>query len=499
MTNSASPVPLSAATLHRLPPQVRVPTYDRSRLIPHIVHIGVGGFHRAHQAAYLDDLLHDSDSEPYGICGVGLLPQDSRMGEVLHAQDFLYTLVTRSAVGDQARVIGSLIQYLHAPSDPQAVIERMASPETRIVSLTVTEGGYCENKTTGELDTAHPMVAHDLQNPTQPRGLYGFLTAALQRRHAADLPPFTIQSCDNLLNNGNVCRQMLLSFLDRVDPALSGWVAAQGAFPNSMVDRITPATTDTHRALVREAFGIEDAWPVVAEPFTQWVIEDHFSQGRPDWERVGAQMVDDVQPYEKMKIRLLNGSHQVMCYIGMLLGYRYAPQAMADPQIDLLIQRFMDQEATPLLPSVPGIDLTQYKQTLRQRFANPAINDQLGRIGTDGSARIPEFVLPTAHEQAQLGGPVEIAAFTVAAWIRYLNGYDDRSEEMPFADALGEPLREMARRAGPDAAPILALHELFGSELIAHTPFTDAVQRTLHDLYTHGARLTLTRCLENTA
>jgi mannitol 2-dehydrogenase len=210
-------------------------------------------------------------------------------------------------------------------------------------------------------------------------------------------------SCDNLQNNGDLTRRMLTAFLELRDPALAGWVARGGAFPNSMVDRITPATTDEHRALVRERFGIEDAWPVTTEPFTQWVVEDHFVEGRPAWERVGAQMIQDVEHYEKMKIRLLNGSHQVMCYVGMLLGYRYAPEAMADPQIERLLQKYMDDEVTPLLAPVPGIDLEDYKRTLRERFANPAIKDQLARIGTDGSSRIPEFVLPTLLEQLLQG------------------------------------------------------------------------------------------------
>jgi mannitol 2-dehydrogenase len=484
--------------LNSPPPNVQFPTYDRSLLTPGIVHIGVGGFHRAHQAVYLDDLLRgpDSGAEAYGICGVGLLPQDSRMEEVLRAQDYLYTLITRSAAGDQARVIGSLVNFLHAPSDPEAVIERLASPETKIVSLTVTESGYCENKVTGELDDSNPTIIHDLQHPHQPVGLYGYLAAAIMRRQLRGIPPFTVMSCDNLLNNGQVCRRMLLAFLERRDPALAEWVSGSVAFPNSMVDRITPATTDEHRTLLRESFGIEDGWPVTTEPFKQWVIEDHFPQGRPAWETVGAQLVDDVEPYEKMKIRLLNGSHQALCYIGMLLGYRYAPQAMNDSQIHTLLWRFMNEEATPVVPIVPSIDLDTYKRTLLERFANPAINDQLGRIGTDGAARITEFVLPTVAEELRRGGPIEIGAFTVAAWIRYLNGRDDNGEELPFADSRGESLREVARRAGPDASPLLGIQELFG-DLAAVPRFADAVNRALRTFYEQGGRVALTRCLES--
>lgn len=498
MATGVLPNKLSEATLRHLPANIQIPTYDRSALRPGTVHIGVGGFHRAHQAVYLDDLLQQpgSGAEAFGICGVGLLPQDARMGDVLSSQDYLYTLVTRDAEGDRARVIGSIIGFLHAPSDLEAVIERMASPETKIVSLTITESGYCENKTTGELDENHPMIVHDLSHPDHPQGTYGFLAAALNRRRLRGQAPFTIMSCDNLLNNGAVCRRMLMTFLERRDPELAQWVAEAGVFPNSMVDRITPATTDTHRALVRDVFKIDDGWPVTSEPFRQWVVEDHFAQGRPAWEAVGAQMVADVEPYEKMKIRLLNGSHQVMCYIGMLLGYRYAPEAMGDEQIATLLRRFMDDEATPVVPPVPGVDLEEYKQTLLARFANPAINDQLGRIGTDGSARVTEFVLPTAAEQLSQGGPIQIAAFTVAAWIRFLNGRDDLGGELPFADAMGESLREIARQAGPDASPFLSRPELFG-RVSAAPRFTDAVRNFLRLFYEQGARMVLTRCLDS--
>jgi mannitol 2-dehydrogenase len=494
MAADRTPTRLNAKNLSCLNSEVCIPAYDRGMLKPGIVHIGVGGFHRAHQAVYLDDLLKTPGSEAFGICGVGLLPQDRRMGDVLRAQDHLFTVITRSAAGNQARVIGSLIDFLHAPADPEAVIERMASPSTKIVSLTVTEAGYCENKATGTLDEAHPLIVHDLKHPDHPEGTYGFIAAALDRRKQRGQPPFTVMSCDNLLNNGDVCRRMMLAFLEQRDHAVAEWVAQNVAFPNSMVDRITPATTDEHRILVRDSFGVDDAWPVVTEPFRQWVIEDHFVQGRPAWESVGAQLVADVEPYEKMKIRLLNGSHQVMCYIGMLLGYRYAPEAMGDEQIRTLIQRFMDAEATPLLPPVPGIDVEKYKQTLRDRFANPAINDQLGRIGTDGAARVTEFVLPTVTEQLLHGGPIKIGAFTVAAWIRYLAGQDDHGEDLPFADARGDALRNAARHGGADPTEVLSTPGLFGK--LAHSPqFVVEVNKTLRGLYENGARATLTRCL----
>lgn len=484
MSAALSPVPLNATTLHRLPAHVRVPKYDRSTLRAGIVHIGVGGFHRAHQAVYLDDLLHEPGSEDFGIVGVGLLPQDQHMADVLGRQDGLYTVVTRSATGDEARVIGSIIHYLHAPADRRAVIERMADPATRIVSLTVTEAGYGENKSTGQLDLSKPAIAHDLAHPDEPIGMHGYLAAALRLCRDRGQQPFTVMSCDNLLNNGAVCRRTMLAFLQHLDPSLADWVEREVAFPNSMVDRITPATTDEHRTLVRDRFGIDDGWPVVTEPFRQWVIEDHFPLGRPAWERVGAQFVESVEPYEKMKIRLLNGSHQVMCYIGMLLGHCYSPQAMGDADVAALIERFMEDEVTPLLQPVPGIDLADYKRTLRERFANPGINDQLSRIGSDGSARVAEFVLPTVREQLARGGPIAIGAFTTAAWMRHA------AHDPSYVDSRGGRIRELALQGGPDPTPLLTLHNVFGN-LAADRRFVDAVTVSLRSLYTDGPRAAL--------
>ncbi|MDB5297768.1 MAG: Mannitol dehydrogenase domain protein [Phycisphaerales bacterium] len=495
MASSIPPITLSAATVDRLPPNVRVPAYDRRALKQGIVHVGVGGFHRAHQAVYLDDLLHRPGSEAYGICGVGLLPQDVRIRDALRAQDYLYTVVTRAAAGDSARVVGSIVDFLYAPDDPEAVVERMASPETRIVSLTVTESGYCEKRATGELDFEHPVVAHDLRSPGRPGGTYGFLAEALRRRRLRGLPPFSVLSCDNLLDNGKVARRMLLAFLGRLDEKLAEWVEGSGAFPGTMVDRITPATTDPDRELVREAFGVDDAWPVVTEPFKQWVIEDHFAAGRPAWEDVGAQLVADVEPYERMKVRLLNGGHQAMCYIGLLLGYRHAPEAMGDGQVRSLVRLFMDREVTPLLPPVPGIDLEDYKKTLRSRFASPATNDQLGRISTDGSTRIAGFVLPTIAEQLVRGGPIHIGAFTVAAWIRHLSGRDDHGGELPFADPVADVLRERAAAGGADASAVLSIPELFGKNLSTSQRFVDEVNVSLRTFAERGARAALERCL----
>ncbi len=496
-SKTAQPIRLNQANLKGLPAAIQVPSYDRERVTRSMVHIGVGGFYRAHQAVYLDDLLHQPGNTAWGYCGIGLLPQDAAMRDALLSQDCLYTVVERSAAGDSARVIGSLRNYLHAPQDPEAVLSAMASPQTRIVSLTITEGGYYVNEGSGEFNDTHPDIVHDLQQPHEPKCSFGFLLEALARRRGNGLAPFTVMSCDNLQHNGDVARKMIGAFAERRDPALAAWLREHCAFPNSMVDRITPATTDEHRALLREAFGLEDAWPVVTEPFRQWVIEDNFPGGRPAWEKVGAQMTTDVLPYEKMKMRLLNGSHQAMCYIGMLLGHEFAHQTMQDARIRRLVTTMMDAEVTPLLQAPAGIDLADYKRTLIERFSNPTIRDQLSRIGTEGSARIPKFVLPSIVDGLARGTPVRLLSFTVAAWFRYLTGTDDRGRKLPIVDPWAQRLQDQARRGGRDAGVMLGMRELFGDQLPKSAAFAGEVKRALESFYDAGAEATLAACLES--
>ena len=489
--STKEPIRLNLANLKLLPSAVQVPGYDRAQVNQSMIHIGVGGFYRSHQAVYLDDLLQQPVNNAWGYCGVGLLQHDTAMRDALQPQDWLYTVVERSAAGDRARVIGSLLKVLYAPQDPEAVLNAMASPKTRIVSLTITEGGYYVNEGTGEFNESHPDILHDLKNPHRPKCSFGFLVEALARRRENGLAPFTVMSCDNVQHNGNVARKMILAFAQRRDPALAEWLGERCAFPNSMVDRITPATTDEHRALVRDKFGLIDNWPVATEPFKQWVIEDNFPGGRPAWERVGAQMTDNVLPYEKMKLRLLNASHQAMCYIGMLLGYEFAHEAMQDARIRKLVTTMMDVEVTPHLSAPAGIDLGEYKKTLVERFSNPTIRDQLSRIGTEGSARIPKFVLPSVVDALPKGAPVKMLSFTVAAWFRYLTGSDDAGRKMPIIDPMAEKLQEHARRGGRDAGVMLGMRELFGETLPQSPAFADEVRRALASFYDAGAAATL--------
>lgn len=456
-----------------------------------MVHIGVGGFFRAHQAVYLDDLLHRPGHAEWGYCGVGLLANDALMRDALLPQNCLYTVVERSAAGDRPRVIGSLLNYHYARPDPETILETMASSKTRIVSLTITEGGYYVNEGTGDFNDAHPDIVHDLQHPHRPKCSFGFLVEALARRRARGLDSFTVMPCDNLERNGDVARRMILAFAERRDPALAAWLGDYCAFPNSMVDRITPVTTDEHRALVRNKFGLEDAWPVVTEPFTQWVVEDNFPGGRPRWEDVGVQITANLLPYEKMKMRLLNASHQAICYLGMLLGYQYAHEALEDARILTLIRRMMDLEVTPLLTAPAGIDLSAYKKTLIERFSNPSIRDQLSRIGSEGSARIPKFVLSSISEALSRGGPIRLLSFTVAAWFRFLSGSDERGRNLSINDPMAGTLKEHARRGGRNPEALLELREVFGEELARNPIFVKELRSALASFYDHGAEATL--------
>jgi len=489
-------VPLKRSSLDRLSPVVQLPGYDRTAITPGIFHIGVGGFHRAHQAVYLDDLLKRPGHERWGYCGIGLLEQDAAMRDVMCSQDCLYSVLELSPPGDRARVVGSIVEYLYAPGARESVLARLASRDCRIVSMTITEGGYYTEDGSGEFNHSHPDVVHDLQHPHAPRCSFGYLLEALDRRRKAGLAPFTMLSCDNLQHNGDLLRRMLLAFAGLRDAGLQTWIAEHAVFPNSMVDRIVPVSTEAHRELAREKFGIEDAWPVATEPFRQWVVEDRFPAGRPAWEDAGALMTSDVAPYEKMKIRLLNGSHQALCYIGMLLGYKGVHEAVGDTQIRRFLQIMMDEEVSPLLNTPAGIDLEAYKATLLERFANPAIGDRLERIGTDASVRMAGFILPSIREQLQRGGPIDCLAFTVSAWFHYVFRSSGRAGAVAAPDPLGPVLAEAALRGGPAPDCLLGIRKVFDSGLASSVRFTGLVGRFYSAFRHSGPRGALARLLE---
>jgi mannitol 2-dehydrogenase len=484
-------VPLNDRNVPSLPADVPGPAYDRSRLRTGIVHFGVGGFHRAHQAMYLDRLMNDGDALDWAICGVGVMPGDRRMAEVMAAQDGLFTLVVKAPDGTwEPRVVGSIREYLFAPDDPEAVIEKMASEDVRIVSLTVTEGGYNFHAVTGEFMADNPDVQHDLQPGNPPRTTFGLIVEALARRRDRGLAPFTIMSCDNIQGNGHAARRSFVSFATLRDEELGKWVATMVQFPNSMVDRITPVTTDEDRRQVRERYGIEDAWPVVCEPFTQWALEDAFSSGRPPFEDAGVQVVPDVEPYELMKLRLLNASHQALCYFGYLAGYRLVHEVTQDQLFADFLLAYMAAEATPTLEPVPGINLTDYQHQLIERFSNAQVKDTVARLCAESSDRIPKWLLPVIRHNLETGGEILRATAVVASWARYAEGVDEQGRPIEVVDRLRDALQERARQQRENPTAFIADREVFG-DLVDNERFVSTYTSILASLHHKGARATL--------
>jgi mannitol 2-dehydrogenase len=366
----------------------------------------------------------------------------------------------------------------------------MAAESTRIVSLTITEGGYNVSDVTGEFDAANPGVVADLAPGAVPRTAFGLITEALRRRRMRGLRPFTIMSCDNLQDNGYRSKRVFTAFARLRDPGLGDWVEREARFPNSMVDRITPGTTDADRAEIRERFGIEDQWPVVCEPYTQWVLQDAFTAGRPPYEQAGVQVVDQVEPYELMKLRLLNGSHQAMAYFGYLAGYRLVHEAAQDPLFQAFLLGYMDKEATPTLAPVPGVDLEGYKYTLLERFSNPQVRDTIARLCAESSDRIPKWLLPVVRKQLANGGEIRRSAAVVASWARYAEGIDEAGQPIEVVDRLRDSLMRAARRQREDPDAFIANRHIFG-DLVDKKPFVTAYRSALASLHQRGARATL--------
>jgi fructuronate reductase/mannitol 2-dehydrogenase len=486
---------LTDAALGGISGRVETPDYDRKRLCPSIIHIGVGAFHRAHQAVYLDDLAGVGGE--WGERGVGMLPQDRTMADALIPQNGLYTTLVRSAERDRARVIGSLLDFLLAPDQPETVLAALADPSTRLVTMTITEGGYNVGETTGQFDASNEAVQADLCNPETPSTVFGYLAEALDRRRRAGIRPFSLLSCDNVQGNGHVTRTALVSFARLRDDALANWIEQHVAFPNSMVDRITPQTTDADRQLLARDFGIADRWPVVSEPFGQWVIEDIFCDDRPPLEEVGVQLVPNVLPYETMKLRLLNASHSSMGYLGYVAGFRTVDAIMADRLFRAFIERQMREEVAPTLEPVPGVDLDAYQRTLIERFSNPKIRDQVARVCLDGSAKVPKFLLPVLHDVLATGRPHRWLTIGLAGWLRYLAGVDDQGEKIDLKDARAGELQPLAAAGRDDPRPLLARRDLFGN-LEDNDAFVAELQAVLRDIYGRGARAALGRSLEDT-
>jgi mannitol 2-dehydrogenase len=482
---------LTEETLTRLNADVSLPRYDRRDVTTGIVHVGVGNFHRSHQAMYLDTLMNSGAALDWGICGIGLQPSNSAMRDALAAQDGLYTLVIRHGDGTwDARVIGSIVEYLFAPDDPEAAIEKMAAPSTRIVSLTVTEGGYNLDAVTGEFNASDEAVLADLRPGAAPSTVFGLVTEALARRRARGIPAFTILSCDNIQGNGHVSQRVFTAFARLRDPELAGWITSQVRFPNCMVDRITPKTTDADRAELSRRFGIDDQWPVLCEPFTQWVLEDDFADGRPPLEDVGVQIVPDVEPYELMKLRLLNASHQALCYPGHLVGYRFVHEVTTDPLFAGFLLDYMIKEAIPTLRPVPGVDLHGYAHQLIERFSNPEVRDTVARLCANGSDCIPKFLLPVIRQQLAAGQPVTRSAAVVATWARYAEGTDENGAPHELDDDLAPQLQAAARRQRRHPAAFLDDNRTVFGELADEPRFTQVYTSILISLLERGVRRT---------
>jgi mannitol 2-dehydrogenase len=487
---------LSQRTLDWLPEAVARPAYDRSQVTEGIVHFGVGGFHRAHEAMYVDALMNDGKALGFGIVGVGTMPQDTRMRDTLNGQDGLYTLMVKHPDGRrEPRVIGSILRFLHAVDDPGAVLAVMRAASTRIVSLTITEGGYLFHPSTGEFDADHPLIQPDLAKGATPTTPFGFIVEALRLRREDGTAPFTVMSCDNIPGNGDVAKKMIVAFARLKDADLASWIESSVRFPNSMVDRITPVTTPEDIQALQDEFGVEDAWPVVCEPFTQWALEDAFeggAAGRPAFEEVGVQLVPDVEPYELMKLRLLNASHQALCYLGYLSGYRYAHEVCQDPLFVQFLLAYMDREATPTLHDLPGVDLTAYKHQLIERFANPEVRDTLARLCAESSDRIPKWLVPVIRTNLEKGGEIERSALVVASWARYAEGVDEQGQPIEVVDQLRDRVMAAAARQNDEPLAFVRDEQLFG-DLASNERFAEAYTRWLESLHQAGARSTLER------
>jgi mannitol 2-dehydrogenase len=481
---------LSSKNLGALSAEIARPKYDRGALKAGIVHFGVGNFHRAHQAVYLDDLFGAGRDRDWAIVGAGVREADALVREALRQQDWLTTVVEQEAKGSKARVIGPHIDFVQ-PGDSAAMLDRLSQPEIRIVSLTITEGGYYISPATQEFDSAHPDIVADARAMQAPKTAFGLIVAGLARRRAAGVAPFAVMSCDNIPGNGHVCQNAVAGLAELADPELARWIRANVAFPNSMVDRITPATTDRERATLRDKFGLEDNWPVFCEEFRQWVLEDKFPAGRPRLEEVGVTFTTNVAPYELMKIRILNGGHAAIAYPAALLDIHFVHQAMEDPQVSAFLDQLTRREIVAVVPPPPGVDLAAYQALIGRRFANPKIEDTIERLCFDGSNRQPKFILPTVVDRLKSGADVKGLALVSALWCRYCHGETESGKTIKPNDPNWARLQTAAKRARTDPGAFLEMKDIFGAA--AQNPsYVAAFTGALSKLWTHGVRATLT-------
>lgn len=485
---------LSAAALPSIT-TAATPAYDRSSLTSGIVHFGVGNFHRAHQAVYLDDLFALGLDHDWALVGAGVREADEAMRQKLREQDWLTTVVEQEADLSTARVTGAMIDYLR-PGDSATIIERLADPAIRIVSLTITEGGYYIDPASQQFDPTHPDIVYDATHIDAPKTTFGLILAGLVRRRSAGLAPFTVMSCDNIPGNGHVTESAVVGLAQLVDPSLARWVRDNVAFPNGMVDRITPATSAREIALLAENFGIEDNWPVFCESFRQWVLEDKFPAGRPALEKVGVQFVPDVAPYEHMKIRILNGGHATIAYAAGLLDIHFVHEAMAHPLVSAFLKKVEHEEIIPVVPPVPDTNLDDYFALCEKRFANPKIGDTIRRLALDGSNRQPKFIIPSALDRVTSGRSATGLALVSALWCRYCYGTSDSGAVIEPNDPSWDRLTAQAALARHDPKAWLAMTDIYG-DLARHPSFIAAFSHALTTLWDIGTQATLEKYLAN--
>ena len=482
---------LSLASLDRLPDGIGRPSYSRGDLSAGIVHFGVGNFHRAHQASYLDRLINSGKGGDWAILGAGVMDSDSRMQKKLRRQDFLSTVVEQSSEDCSARVIGSIIGFPD-PKDPPQILGALAKPEVRIVSLTVTEGGYFIDPVTGKFDASNQQALADIESPKSPSTVFGMIAAGLKIRREKGIPPFTVVSCDNVHQNGEKTRNAVLGLVELSDAKFAEWVASNVAFPSSMVDRITPATGPREIERVRAEFGIDDDAPVFCEEFSQWVLEDDFPAGRPELELVGVQMVDDARPFETMKMRILNGGHAAMSYPAALMGIEFAHTAMWNPLIRAYLDQLMTREIIPMIPAVHGTDFWEYYSKITKRIMNRKLGDTVARLCQDGSDRQPKFLQPTMRERLERGMKIDGLALATAFWCRYCYGENEAKEPIEVHDESAVELRSLAADARKHPEAFLEFEKAF-SGIADSRKFREAFHNNLTAVWDLGTREVLKR------
>jgi mannitol 2-dehydrogenase len=480
---------LRAANLEQIKDKASVPGYRRDQLSAGIFHIGCGNFHRSHQAVYLHELFNTGEGHDWALVGGGVREADEHMRQALMAQDLFTTVVEQEAGKSAAHVTGAMIEFVKA-GDAAAMVKRMAQPDVRIVSLTITEGGYYINAATGKFDPEHPDMAHDAKHPDQPKTVFGIILKALKVRRQNGLVPFTVMSCDNIPHNGVVTKNAVAGLADAGDKAFGDWVRDNVAFPNGMVDRITPATGDRERALLKDQFGIEDNWPVFCEDFKQWVLEDKFTAGRPALEKVGVQFVEDVSPFELMKIRILNGGHAVIAYPAGLLDVHFVHEGMEHPLVKAFLDKIETEEIIPCVPPVPNTNIADYYKLIVRRFSNPKIGDTITRLCLDGSNRQPKFIVPSIRDRLVAGKSVTGLALESALWCRYCYGVSDSGKVIPPNDPNWDHLQTVAKAAKDNPDAWLAMDEIYG-DVAKSAVFREAFAKALNALWKNGTKATL--------